>query len=512
MHRLKWRFTALAVAAFLGLSDVSALAAKPDYNDTSEALRSLAPSGRQLKAFYAARGYQPIWFSGQRPTSAASQLLDLMGSAELDGLDARDYRPDRLRDALEAARTGGPEDVAKAEGAISRALIAYVRDLHRKTNSDLAYVDKALRPSQPDVTASLNAAAAGNSVADIIQMHPLYVQLRAGYAAWRDRWANAPDIAVPAGAPLGIGAKGDRVSLLRSRLGLPPGGSFDAKLAAQVRSFKEAHGLPATPVVDAPTIALLNEPRGAIDARIRLNLARARQLPAPAIGRHLVVDAAGQRLLVYDGSRLVDSMKVIVGKPTEPTPMLAALIRYTTINPYWNVPPDLVASRIAQNVLSGGLGYLQLKGYQIMSDWSPTATPLDPTTIDWQAAAAGRLDLPVRQLPGPGNMMGAMKFMFPNKFGVYLHDTPDKGLFSDTDRRKSSGCVRLEDAARLARWIYGSVPQAPRGAGEYNVPLDHPVPVYITYLTAAPTQSGVAFRDDVYGRDKVSGAKLASAS
>jgi murein L,D-transpeptidase YcbB/YkuD len=512
MHRSKWRLIGLAVTAFLGLSNVSAQAAKPAYNNASEALRSLAPSSHQLKAFYARGGYQPIWFSGQRPTPAATQLLDLMGSAELDGLDARDYRLDRLREAVEAARTGSSEDVARAEVAISRTLLSYVRDLHRKTNSDLAYVDKALRPSPPSITTTLDAAAAGGSIAEIVQMHPLYIQLRAGYAAWRDRWANAPDITVPAGAPLGVGAKGDRVSLLRSRLGLPSGGSFDAKLAAQVRSFKEAHGLPATAVVDAQTIALLNEPRGAIDARIRLNLARSRQLPPPSIGRHLIVDAAGQRLLLYDGARLVDSMKVIVGKPTEPTPMLAALIRYTTINPYWNVPPDLVASRIAQNVLSDGLGYLQVKGYQIMSDWSPTATPLDPTTIDWQAAAAGKLDLPVRQLPGPGNMMGAMKFMFPNKFGVYLHDTPDKGLFSDTDRRKSSGCVRLEDAARLARWLYGSMPQAPRGSGEYNVPLDRPVPVYITYLTAAPTQGGVAFRDDVYGRDRLSGARLASAS
>src|SRR5437762_1133926 len=115
MHRSKWRLIGLAVTAFLGLHDVSAQAAKPEYNNASEALRSLAPSSHQLKAFYAERGYQPIWFSGQRPTPAATQLLDLMGSAELDGLDARDYRPDRLREAVEAARTGGPEDVARTE-------------------------------------------------------------------------------------------------------------------------------------------------------------------------------------------------------------------------------------------------------------------------------------------------------------------------------------------------------------------------------------------------------------
>ena len=97
-------------------------------------------------------------------------------------------------------------------------------------------------------------------------------------------------------------------------------------------------------------------------------------MPRTPLAR-MLVDAASARLYMIDNGRVEDSMKVIVGKPTEPTPMLAALIRYTTINPYWNVPPDLVASRIAQNVLSDGLGYLQVKGYQIMSDWSPTATP-----------------------------------------------------------------------------------------------------------------------------------------
>lgn len=510
MHRSIWRLIGLTTAAFLGLNEVPVLAASPAYNSASQALRSLA-SNRQLKTFYAARDYRPIWFSDQRPTSAATQLLDLLASADLDGLDPRDYRPERLKEAADVARSGGPEDVARAEVAISRALIEYVRDLHRKTSPDMEYVDKALRPSQPAPAALLNAAAAGGPISEIVQMHPLYMQLRSNYAAWREHWASAPDVVVPAGPPLGMGAKGERVALLRARLGLPSAGNFDAKLAAQVRSFKEAHGLPATAMVDAQTLAVLNEPRGAIDARIRLNLARMRQLPAPAVGRHLVVDAAGQRLLIFDGSRLVDTMKVIVGKPTEPTPMLAALIRYTTVHPYWNVPPDLVASRIAQNVLTDGLGYLQVKGYQVLSDWSPAAKPLDPATIDWKAAAAGKLELPVRQLPGPGNMMGAMKFMFPNRFGVYLHDTPEKGLFGEVDRRRSSGCVRLEDAPRLARWLYGSVPQAPQGvAGEYHVPLDRPVPVYITYLTAAPTQNGVAFRDDVYGRDRLSRARLAA--
>jgi L,D-transpeptidase YcbB len=207
----------------------------------------------------------------------------------------------------------------------------------------------------------------------------------------------------------------------------------------------------------------------------------------------------------------MDSMKVVVGKPSEPTPMMAALMRYTTINPYWNVPSDLAANRIAQNVLKEGLGYLDAKGYEVLSDWSPRAQRLDPTTIDWQAVADGRRQLRVRQAHGPGNMMGAMKFMFPNKFGVYLHDTPEKVLFKESDRRRSSGCVRVEDAPRLARWLYGTVPVAPNRTNEYHVPLPRPVPVFITYLTVAPTQTGIAFREDVYGRDRLSATRMAAA-
>jgi len=476
-----------------------------------DALRSAASSNRQLASFYAARGNRPVWFAGTRLTPTGSQLVDLIARADLDGLDPDDYRADRLRQAVDLARSGQAADVARAEVAISRALIDYARDLPRRPSSDLAYVDKALRPKPPKAAVILAAAGAGAPIEQIVQIHPLYIQMRTGYAAWRTRWANLPEIGIPAGPNLAGGATGERVRLLRARLGLPAGTAFDARLAAQVRTFKEAHGLPATPVVDAQTVSMLNLHRGVIDARIRLNLVRARQLPAPDMGRHLVVDAAGQRLLLYDGGRLADSMKVIVGKPSEPTPMMAAYVRYTTINPYWNVPPDLAASRVAQNVVSDGLGYLEAKGYEVLSDWTTRAQILDPAAIDWQAVADGRISLRVRQRPGAGNMMGAMKFMFPNKFGVYLHDTPEKLLFGEGDRRRSSGCVRLEDAPRLARWLYGRLPTAPSGSQEYNVPLPRPVPVFITYLTVAPTQGGLAFRDDVYGRDRLSGARYASA-
>ena len=196
-------------------------------------------------------------------------------------------------------------------------------------------------------------------------------------------------------------------------------------------------------------------------------------------------------------------MRVVVGKPKNPTPMMAAKIRFTSLNPYWYVPPDLAAERIAPNVLKEGLPYLEAKGYQVMSSgWTASATMIDPATIDWQAVADGSKEVWIRQLPGPGNAMGKMKFMFPNTQGIYLHDTPQKELLTEASRLFSGGCVRLEDAARLGQWLYGQPLNTASSEPEQRVDLPTPVPVYITYLTVMPSGTELATFPDVYGRDR----------
>jgi murein L,D-transpeptidase YcbB/YkuD len=235
---------------------------------------------------------------------------------------------------------------------------------------------------------------------------------------------------------------------------------------------------------------------------LALNLERARVLPATT-NRYVMVNAAAQRLFMYENGQVVDYMRVVVGRPKHPTPMMAALIRFTSLNPYWNVPSDLAAERIAPNVVKGGTSYLKKKGYQLLSDWSDNPRLLNPASVDWRAVAAGRKDVRLRQLPGPGNSMGRMKFMFPNKEGIYLHDTPNDELFGEASRLFSGGCIRLEDAPRLGRWLHGA-PLRPKGARpEQQVPLPTPVPVYITYLTAVPSGSSIAYYEDIYGRDRM---------
>ncbi len=240
-------------------------------------------------------------------------------------------------------------------------------------------------------------------------------------------------------------------------------------------------------------------PGGGNSARYAANLERARSIPAT--GRFVLVDAATARLWMYENGQPVDSMKVVVGKLDYRTPMIASVIWYTTFNPYWHVPDHLVRQTIAVNVQKRGEGYLKQNGYQIVSDYGDNATIIPASSIDWKSVASGQTKIKMRQLPGPTNSMGKMKFNFANPEGIYLHDTPNKAYFKQSNRALSNGCIRLEDAQRLGRWLMGRDPVAPSSSPEQHVQLPQGVPVYVTYLTAQPHLGEVALARDVYGWD-----------
>ncbi|HEX9954614.1 MAG TPA: L,D-transpeptidase family protein [Allosphingosinicella sp.] len=243
-------------------------------------------------------------------------------------------------------------------------------------------------------------------------------------------------------------------------------------------------------------------------ALVRSNLERARAIPAQA-GRYIIVDTGSARLWMIEGEKVTGPMRVIVGKPNMQTPPIAGLIRYVTLNPYWNVPPDLARDR-ARRVLREGTGFLTRERIEVLSDWGDTPRVMKLSQVDWRAAAAGRIKLRMRQLPGGTNVMGAMKFMMPNELGIYLHDFPGKPLFARADRAISSGCVRVEDAPRLAAWLFGGTAPRPNGnAPEQEVDLPEPVPVYLTYLTVLPKPGGgLVFGNDPYRRDAAALAAL----
>ena len=422
---------AAAALMFVAAPTAAAAAAPPTQ------AQGVAPAPQSVDDFYRGRNNYPLWLA-PNAGDAAQQLLNLLSTANLDGLDPTRYRVAELQAAIEAAKGGKRKRVEAADRLLSEAFAAYVADLRQDPGSGITYVDSGLKPTPPTPLAALLTATIAPSLPEYIRsmgwMHPIYGELREA-------------------------------------------------LANHTYSTDQQRDT------------------------IELNMRRARVLP-PGKQRYVLVNAAQQRLYMYEGGKPVDSMVVVVGKPKWPTPMLAAYIRYAALNPYWYVPSDLAGEDVGQYVVKFGLKYLDDYGYEVVSDWARDATILDPKSIDWKGVVDGSVkDIMIRQRPGPKNFMGRMKFMFPNTFGVYLHDNPRRELFKEASRYFSGGCVRLEDAARLGRWLFGHDLDWQTAGTEEAVPLATPVPVYITYLTAMPDGGSIAYFDDVYGRDA---AKMAS--
>ncbi len=244
------------------------------------------------------------------------------------------------------------------------------------------------------------------------------------------------------------------------------------------------------------------------DARLLANLDRVRSLPAK--GRFLLVDSGSSMLTLYQEGQAIDSMKVITGTEELPTPLIASFMYYITYNPYWHAPDHLVRKTIAPNMLHLGPSYLKSRGYHVIEDWSETPTIIDPTTVDWKGAAAGKVHLKIQQDPGPLNSMGILKFPFANPEDIYLHDTPDHAKFSLAKRNLSNGCVRVEDAKRLGTWLLGQEPVSPGTTPELRVKLPGPTPIYLTYITAQVKDGKLTYLDDLYGWDKAAAPQIAS--
>lgn len=372
---------------------------------------------------------------------------------------------------------------------------------------DMIYIDEDLVPKavhDNGPMSDMNFAAWSGAPVDLfISVNPIYTELRRGLVKYRQRWGDLPQTPVPEGPTLKPGSSGERVALLRQRFGLSGGDSYDPALANIVKEYQGVHGLKADGIAGAGTIDSLNHGAQYYEQLIIINMERAKRLPAPEEQpKYAIVDAGDARLSLWENGRKVDEMKVVVGKAETATPMMAAYIKYASINPYWNVPPELVKNLIGPRIVSQGVSYLTEREYQVLTSYGEDARVIDPTTVDWQAVVDGRQDVRLRRLPSPANSMGMMKFMLPNYFGIYLHDSPEKEHFTKNELWISNGCVRVEDYKRFATWLFGGyVPKGKDPKVEEEVDLPKPVPVYMTYLTVQPTATGVQFLEDHYGRD-----------
>ncbi len=495
-----------AFALILAAAAIPQFAAAQPADAAREQSRAVAAAlrdqvGGRFKDVYRQRGYWPLWVTDSGPAPQAEALVSLVATIGADGLSPARYDLPRLRRALDEARRGDPRELAAAELAFSTAFAEMVRDM-RRPRIEIRYLDESLEPSKLDPETALRQAALAPSldayVRQIGWMNPLYVRLRNVLAETGE--ADAPSITIPDGVVLHPGDVGPEVALLRRRFGLSDSDMFDKTLAEAVIAFQRARGLGADGVVGARTIAALNSRKaGGVDrALVRLNMERARLLPGPYV-RHIVVDAASARLWYFGEGATQGMMRVVVGTAQTQTPMMAGVVRYATLNPFWNVPVDLVRKSIAPKVLAGTR--LESLGYEALSDWTADARVIPSSEIDWRGVQAGNVEARVRELPGKTNSMGRVKYMFPNDMGIYLHDTNNRALFAKPDRHFSNGCVRLEDAGRLGRWLFDRKLEPNGTDPEQHVPLPQPVPVYLMYLTASPDEDGVTYAADTYDRD-----------
>jgi murein L,D-transpeptidase YcbB/YkuD len=346
-----------------------------------------------------------------------------------------------------------------------------------------------------------------------------YARLRQALARYRELSLKGEWPRVTAGTPLKKDLTSDRVAELRKRLAASGdleadeakgGNLFDEKLEQSVIVFQKRHGLKADGIVGLVTLNALNVPLKQRVRQMELNMERLRWILGNLEQRSIVVNIADFELHVVENRRSILSMKVVVGKPYQRTPIFTAKMTYLVINPSWNVPDSIARKEILVKIKNDP-HYLAEQNIKVLRGRGPHEEEIDPETIDWSVITPDSLMYRFRQDPGPLNPLGRIKFMFPNQFNVYLHDTPSKRLFSENVRTFSHGCTRIEKPLELGEYVLQNAPGWTRGkllaamekGTEQNVLVPHPLNVHFLYLTAWVDEAGtLQFRNDIYGRDK----------
>lgn len=481
-----------------------------------------------LLAFYGDRGYRPVWIDEQGPTPAARLLRAALASAAHEGLEPRDY-PVGVIDKL--MHSGTPSAFTDLELLLTQELVHYVSDAATGRLSPRV-IEPNLFPGAGNIEhlALLERAAAAADLGDFLDAampsSPVYRRLRRALARYRKVEEAGGWPVLVTGPALKEGDRSARVVVLRERLEatgditVPAADRdlFDGGLAQAVRRFQGRHGLESDGVVGPATRAELNVP---VQTRIRqiiVNMERWRWMPDDLGERYVLVNLAGFELEVVESGRVVMDMRTVVGRPYRSTPVFTGEMTYLEFNPTWTIPPTILRQDILPQVRKDP-GYLVEQGIRVFSGWGADSVELDPFDIDWGAVPPHRIPYRLRQDPGPRNALGRVKFMFPNPFHVYLHDTPSRELFGRTVRTLSSGCIRIEQPLRLASYLLAEQPawteerirEVIDGGKTTVVRLSTPVPVHLTYLTAWIGEGGTMhFRADAYGRDTLLDSALAA--
>ncbi len=488
-----------------------------------------------LLSFYAARNHQPIWVADGKLTGKALAVIDRIKRADEDGLDPAAYvLPDPQ------ATDESPEQLAAAEVALSRAVTAYARQAQggRLDPSSLGPLITP-EPTRPRRSEVLSLVAREDAAADWLETYnPPHPGFRALKKKLLELKAAAAEPAPPpppeiptARKSLRPGAADARVPLLRVRMGLPrttvevrtadgetaeiESRVYDEALVQAVQAFQKRQGLNADGVLGNQTVALLNDAATVVDPipMILVNMERWRWLPRQLGQTHIFVNVPEFMARIVRDGVTVHETRVITGTKQNPSPIFSDEMDHIIVNPAWNVPASIAVTEMLP-MLQKDPTYLERQGIQVIDVSTRKKQIIDSLSVDW--ASVNMNTLRFRQPPGERNALGHIKFMFPNKHSVYLHDTPTRGLFVKDMRALSHGCIRVQDPFKLADVLLedtgldGSKLKSLVGGGtERRIGLKHKIPIHIAYFTTEiASDDSLLTRPDVYGTDKKMKAAL----
>ena len=469
----------------------------------------------EVAVFYRNRAYRPVWVEGEDVLEEADAALRVLGGAVNDGLDPERYKFSavlRLRrhfDEIESDIDDAAEQhmLGDLDVMLTEGFRRYARDLAMGTLDPEASgveweIERNVDPGAQPIEAIANGAPPSDVVDALRPITPYYTRLMVALRRYRDveragGWPLAGDVGriEPGESGAGVArvrarlsASADSVEAALARAGEGQPERYDERLVEAVERFQYRHGLEPDGVIGGATVEAMNVPVEERILAIRTNLDRWRWLPRDLGNRFILVNVAGQELEVVDNDTVIMAMNVVVGKVGNETPIFRDTLEHIVVNPYWNVPENIAEEEIWP-IAARDPGYLARNNYEVVSQGGRRA---------------------VRQRPGPDNALGEVKFLFPNRHDVYLHDTPADHLFSQNQRAFSHGCVRVERPRELARLLFEIAVERDPDDFDRLVTLDeekwvnvkHKMPVYILYFTAWARPDGVVnFYDDIYRRD-----------
>lgn len=496
---------------------------------TSQSLEKARLHNRNLlQRFYRDRHFQLAWSAGGQLLPVGEELFAAIPATAGEGLQPANYHLTALNDRLQRFRsTPTPQLAAEIDLLCSDAFMTLAED-YRNGRVPPSSVDNDwhIPREKADPRRHLAQALASGRIRDSLNA---LLPTDPGYVALRNAWQDLQLLVAIGGwprlsfkLPLRPGVSGPEVTALRRRLAvsgdLPGvavhGETFDPDLEQAVRNFQRRHGLTVDAIVGPQTFAALNIPASERARQIRVNLERWRWLPRSFGDLHLRVNPPAFHLEVFEKGERTLEMRVIVGRQVRQTPAFVERMTYLVLNPYWEVPPKLAVVDLLPKIQADP-SYLAQNGIKVFT--GPGGPRVNPGSIDWQRLGRGNFPYHLRQDPGPNNSLGRIKFIFPNRYSVYLHDTPSRKLFEREQRSFSSGCIRIERPMELAQLLLRGTPMASpaaldralQGAENMTLPLPVPVPVYLLYFTAWIEKDGTLhFRPDLYQRDPPLAAAL----